>query len=74
MKSTIYRNNFDEKYNLAKKFWRKVQFVGRFLAKDNLTNTNLLKRQFGQKILTKSKIQQIFVAKSTIRWNISIQL
>ena len=44
-----------------------------FFAKDNLTNTNLPKRQFGEMDLTKSKIQIIFEAKSTIQRNISIQ-
>ena len=43
------------------------------IAKDNLTNADLLKRQFGEINSTKIKVQQIFVAKNTIRRNISIQ-
>ena len=38
-----------------------------------MTNTNLPKRQFGKRYFTKSKVQQIFVAKSTIRRDISMQ-
>ena len=63
------RRQFDKKYDLAKK----VQFFEMFLAKDNLTNADLLKRQFGEINSTKIKVQQIFVAKNTIRRNISIQ-